>query len=1448
MLNALHFAGTSAVFSMVQIYMWCYIPGLLESCILTSCKYVLHEVYIMTVYQTTYTALLILYCWYDGPPPEHPPYIPKRYRKWKGLPFQFCQLLKSWTHILKSYLTWNRISASDQLLQLHLRLQGVILSFQRSRRLHIRKLLAYKHNHQAFSHPRVRFRKHNYIFPLLCLTSLVVSSTSAHPTHDGIQLKAEFDTDSLDFGVDNRCSACISNVRDHFVGDIQKTNKVIKGYGGTRTHNVFQGTMRLSMEDDNGTVETFYIPNSYYVPDGDARLLSPQHWAKYLKNSQQPPKNVAPEQTFQDRIVLTWNKGQSVKTIPLDHHNVATFNIATGFNRYSLYCQEAKIDDEQDDLHPEIIADSAAIIEDEPEDEEIDPEFTDNSPKSTSFDLDGSDKGNNTPNIIEDEEDRQVNNVLAEFLKYHHKFNHCSPKRMQLLARSGVIPRRLANCPVPVCSACLYGKATRRPWRTKPSNSPRDAIIPTKPGEVVSVDQLEANVAGLVAQMAGRPTHARYKVVTVFVDHATNYSFVHFQKSSSAEETIEGKELFEHYATSMGHNIKHYHADNGIFASKAWKDHCISKHQGLTFAGVGGHHQNGVAENKIRLLQSQARTMLIHAAKRWPQAVTANLWPYAIRIANESTNELPSLAFKDGRTPLQAFAGSRETTNPQFWQPFACPVYVLDTKLQTAGAIFGKWKDRARVGLYLGRSPKHARSVALVLNLQTGLVSPQFHVSFDPSFQTVKRTYEGLPLEIKWLQAVGFKANPKPRSSIQREHTSSSPASLAVPPSNLQFSSMDDSDFQDRTPVQEDINLQDSPSRPEGAQGWFDVETASPPSHNDAVYSDSEASEHTVATLRRSNRIKRPVERLAYAVTLLCPNMTGIPSKWESHNEIFSMASLCPDNVIPAMGPQDLMAYAISNDPDTLTYREAMSAPDKDKFLESMAKELQGQLDMGVLHPILRSSVPQTATVLPAVWAFKRKRRQTTGKVYKWKGRLNIGGHRMREGIDYDLTYSPTASWPAVRLALSMVLLHGWHAKQVDYVQAYPQAPAARPMYMEIPKGCQLPGYNSKDWVLHAKRNIYGGKDSGRVWYLFLRAKLESIGFKVSNHDDCVFFKGKAMYVLYTDDSILVGPSQRELDDIITKIKSTGLDLTSENGIDDFLGVNIKHQSNGTIHMTQKRLIQSILDDLGLTASNVRTHSTPMLSTKLLSRHSNSPQFDDSFNYCRVIGKLLFLEKSTRPDLSYAVHQCARFSHDPRMEHGNAVKRIGRYLKGTMDKGLIMKPDTDCNLTLHVDADFAGNWDKEIAASDPATAQSRHGYVLSYCGIPILWASQLQSIIALSTTEAEYVGMSRALQDTLPVVWLLQEMKQYGHKVHTTTAQVLCRVFQDNSGAVEIANNSKYRPRTKHINQRYHFFRSHVGKHITVHPIATEDQVADIFTKPLPEAAFIKHRWFLQGW
>jgi hypothetical protein len=184
------------------------------------------------------------------------------------------------------------------------------------------------------------------------------------------------------------------------------------------------------------------------------------------------------------------------------------------------------------------------------------------------------------------------------------------------MARRGILQRRLASCPIPVCTACLYGKATRRPWRSRSSDNQQNTSTPTRPGECVSVDQLSP---GLIAQMSGYRTKQRYTTATVYVDQATGLGYVHLQKSTSAEETVEGKKAYEAFARSHGVSILQYHADNGIFKANLWFETCKASHQTTTFAGVGAHHQNGAAERKIRELQDMARTMLIHARRRWPK-------------------------------------------------------------------------------------------------------------------------------------------------------------------------------------------------------------------------------------------------------------------------------------------------------------------------------------------------------------------------------------------------------------------------------------------------------------------------------------------------------------------------------------------------------------------------------------------------------------------------------------------------------------------------------------------------------------------------------------------------------------------------------------------------------------------------------------------------------------
>ena len=139
---------------------------------------------------------------------------------------------------------------------------------------------------------------------------------------------------------------------------------------------------------------------------------------------------------------------------------------------------------------------------------------------------------------------------------------------------------------------------------------------------------------------------------------------------------------------------------------------------------------------------------------------------------------------------------------------------------------------------------------------------------------------------------------------------------------------------------------------------------------------------------------------------------------------------------------------------------------------------------------------------------------------------------------------------------------------------------------------------------------------------------------------------------------------------------------------------------------------------------------------------------------------------------------------------------------------------------MHVDASFCGDWCPEEAARDRDTARSRHGYdIISYAGCPLLWKSQLQTEIALSSTESKYTGLSYALRDAIPIMRLMKEMKRHGFPIHTPHARVLCHVFEDNSGALEMARIHKYRPRTKHLNVRLHHFRHYVErKEISIHP------------------------------
>ena len=213
-----------------------------------------------------------------------------------------------------------------------------------------------------------------------------------------------------------------------------------------------------------------------------------------------------------------------------------------------------------------------------------------------------------------------------------------------------------------------------------------------------------------------------------------------------------------------------------------------------------------------------------------------------------------------------------------------------------------------------------------------------------------------------------------------------------------------------------------------------------------------------------------------------------------------------------------------------------------------------------------------------------QKRDSLTQEIKKYKARLAFHGSRMREGEDYDKTYALVASWMSIRLLLTFVVAFGWHTQQVDYVTAYTQAPIEHDLYMKFPRGFKVPGdINRKAVVLKLHCNLYGQKQARRVWYEYLRKRIiTKAGFVQSKHDEYLFHRGKVMYALYIDDSILVAPTRQELDKAIKAIKDAKLQITLEGDLAVFLRVKIERKSPKEIIFTQPHLIEDILNDLGL--------------------------------------------------------------------------------------------------------------------------------------------------------------------------------------------------------------------------------------------------------------------------
>lgn len=594
------------------------------------------------------------------------------------------------------------------------------------------------------------------------------------------------------------------------------------------------------------------------------------------------------------------------------------------------------------------------------------------------------------------------------------------------------------------------------------------------------------------------------------------------------------------------------------------------------------------------------------------------------------------------------------------------------------------------------------------------------------------------------------------------------------------------------------------------------------------------------SSLRRSSRTAAAPARLiengyygAHGATIALTPATFDRTDFLVADPTFAMVYLDNGIDIP-------LAYKASSDPDTLTFDQAMVDVDRAQWIESAYKEIKALEENHTWEEVDASEA--TTKILPGTWVFRRKR-TPDGLLSKHKGRYCVRGD-LQEG-DFD-TYAPVVAFSTVRLFLVLSLTLDWYTCSIDFSNAFVQAVLKEPVWIHLPRGFNSSRTGTGKTCLRLCRSLYGISVAPKLWYEHLFAFFINDGFKPCDEDKCLLIKREMLIILYVDDGGIAAKNKKDVDDLIQRLKDANFKLTREGSFSEFLGIKFeKDPVSKTITLTQQGLIKKIIEATGMT--NCHPNWTPASPQCLGSDPDGAPMVE-SWSYPSIVGMLLYLSSNTRPDITFAVSQVARFNHSPKESHATAIKMIIRYLHRTSDKGIIVRPTGTLQLDCMVDSDFAGLYNQEPDSS-PNSVRSRTGFVIKLGGCPLLWKSQLQKEISLSTQMAEYQGLSHSLRILLPIRRLLIEVATALELPSQIQATIHAEVFEDNAACLSLATDQRITSRTKYFLVKWHFFWSHVRSgDIKISKIDTKLQDADYQTKGLPRQPFETNRHRVQGW
>ncbi|CAJ2665853.1 unnamed protein product [Trifolium pratense] len=459
---------------------------------------------------------------------------------------------------------------------------------------------------------------------------------------------------------------------------------------------------------------------------------------------------------------------------------------------------------------------------------------------------------------------------------------------------------------------------------------------------------------------------------------------------------------------------------------------------------------------------------------------------------------------------------------------------------------------------------------------------------------------------------------------------------------------------------------------------------------------------------------------------------------------------------------------------------------------------------------------PDGINVIGTKWVYKNKTDEN-GDITRNKARLVAQGYTQIEGVDFDETFAPVARLESIRLLLAVACILKFKLYQMDVKSAFLNGYLNEEVYVEQPKGFVDPSFPNHVYKL--KKALYGLKQAPRAWYERLTEFLVSHGYKKGGNDKTLFIreeKGKLMIAqIYVDDIVFGGMSRQMVEHFVHQMQSE-FEMSLVGELTYFLGLQVK-QMEDTIFISQEKYARNIVKKFGMEGGSHKR--TPAPTHLKLTKDEKGVDVDQSL-YRSMIGSLLYLTAS-RPDIMFAVGVCARYQSEPKMSHLTQVKRIFKYVNGTCGYGILYTHGNDSTLIGYCDADWAGSADDRKSTS---------GACFFLGNNLVSWFSKKQNSVSLSTAEAEYIAAASSCSQLL---WMRQMLKEY------SVEQDVMTLYCDNLSAINISKNPIQHSRTKHIDIRHHFIRELVEeKIVTLEHIASEEQLADIFTKALDASQF----------